>query len=340
MQQALNKRDFLKLASLPAIASWGGRAARAQSTAFVLKCGHVMPATHPTHLRAQEAAAGIRQETQGRVDMQVFPSGQLGSDSDQLSQLRAGAIDFYSLSPLVLGSLVPSAQITGIAFAFADYDHVWAALDGELGKWVRAEIGKTSLFAFENIWDNGFRQMTSQSRPIRSPEDLVGFKMRVAVSPIFTSIFKSLGASPVSINFTEVYSALQTHVVDGMENSLALLDSAKIYEVQKHCAVTNHMWDGFWMLGNQRNFAKLPVEVQQIVRRNLNAAAIKQRQDLRIRNESLVGELAKKGLAFNDAKVTDFRRKLQAVGFYKDWRAKFGDQGWALLEKYAGGLTA
>ena len=336
----LNKREFLKLACVPAFAGRGGSMARAQSPTIVLKCGHIMPAAHPTHVRALEAAEGIRKETRGRVDMQVFPNGQLGSDSDQLSQVRSGAIDFYSLSPLVLGSLVPTAQITGVAFAFPDYDHVWPALDGELGKWVRAEIGKTSLFAFENIWDNGFRQMTSYSKPIHSPDDLAGFKMRVAVSPIFTSTFKGLGASPVSVNFTEVYSALQTHVVDGMENSLALLNSAKIYEVQKHCAVTNHMWDGFWMLGNQKNFARLPVDVQQIVQRNMNAAAIKQRQDLRVQNENLVGELTKKGMAFNNTRAADFRQRLRTSGFYRDWRARFGDQGWSVLEKYAGGLTA
>jgi tripartite ATP-independent transporter DctP family solute receptor len=335
----LNKRAFLKAASLPLAASLGLSARPANAAEFTLKCSHVLPATHPTHLRLVEAGEQIRKETKGRVELQAFSSGQLGTDMDQLSQLRAGALDFFSLSPLVLGSLIPTAQITGIAFGFSNYDSVWAAMDGGLGEWVRKEIQKSSLFALETIWDNGFRQMTSGRKPIHTPADLADFKMRVAVSPIFTSVFKGLGASPVSVNFTEVYSALQTHIADGMENSLSLLHTAKIYEVQKFCAMTNHMWDGFWMLGNQRNFARLPGELQQIVRRRLNEAGLKQRADVRKLNDGLVGELTAKGMQFNDTKNRQFRDKLRAAGFYQEWRSKFGAEGWGLLEKYAGSLA-
>jgi len=336
---AISKRSFLKTAALPLAGAVGLTARQAYAAEFTLKCSHVLPSTHPTHTRCLEAAEKIRKESNGRIELQVFASGQLGTDMDQLSQLRAGALDFFSLSPLVLGSLIPTAQITGLAFAFSKYDDVWAALDGDLGEWVRKEIQKSSLFAFDTIWDNGFRQMTSGRKPIHTPADLVDFKMRVAVSPIFTSVFKGLGASPVSINFTEVYSALQTRIADGMENSLSLLHTAKIYEVQKYCAMTNHMWDGFWMLGNQRNFARLPSELQQIVQRAMNEAGLKQRADVRKLNESLVGELTGKGLAFNDTKNQQFRDKLRSAGFYEDWRKRFGPDGWAKLEKYTGALA-
>jgi len=335
----ITKRSFLKAAALPLAGGTALLARHSHAAEFNMKCSHVLPSSHPTHLRMQEAADRIRTESKGRIDLQVFASGQLGTDMDQLSQLRAGALDFFSLSPLVLGRFIPAAQITGLAFAFSNYDGVWAGLDGDLGAWVRKEIQKTTLFAFESIWDNGFRQMTSGRKAIQAPEDLVDFKMRVAVSPIFTSVFKSLGASPVSINFTEVYSALQTRIADGMENSLSLLHSAKIYEVQKFCALTNHMWDGFWMLGNQRNFARLPADLQQVVRRSMNDAAIKQRADVRKLNESLVGELTSKGMQFNDTKNQQFRSKLSAAAFYQDWQKKFGTEGWAVLEKYAGALA-
>lgn len=335
----ITKRSFLKAASLPVAAGLGLAAPTARAAEFTLKCSHVLPATHPTHLRLVEAGEKIQNESKGRIELQAFSSGQLGTDMDQLSQLRAGALDFFSLSPLVLGSLIPTAQITGIAFAFSDYEKVWAALDGQLGEWVRKEIQKSSLFALETIWDNGYRQMTSGRKAIHAPSDLVDFKMRVAVSPIFTSVFKGLGASPVSVNFTEVYSALQTHIADGMENSLSLLHTAKIYEVQKFCALTNHMWDGFWMLGNQRNFARLPGELQQIVRRNLNEAGVRQRADVRKLNDGLVGELTAKGMQFNDTRNAPFRDKLRAAGFYREWRTKFGAEGWGLLEKYAGSLA-
>ena len=151
-----------------------------------------------------------------------------------LSQLRSGAIDFFTLSGLILATLVPPASINGIGFAFKDYDTVWKAMDGKLGAYVRAEIDKRGLIAMDKMWDNGFRQITSSTHPIKAPADLKGFKIRVPVSPLWTSMFQALGASPISINFTEVYSALQTKIAEGQENPLTLIQIAKLYEVQKY----------------------------------------------------------------------------------------------------------
>ena len=115
---------------------------------------------------------------------------------------------------------------------------------------------------FEKIWDNGFRQTTSSSRPINGPGDYKGFKIRVPVSPLWTSMFKAFDAAPASINFNEVYSALQTKIVEGQENPLALISTAKLYEVQKYCSLTNHMWDGYWFLANRRALEALPPDVR------------------------------------------------------------------------------
>src|SRR6266542_5495273 len=113
--------------------------------------------------------------------------------------------------------------------------------------------------------------------PINTPDDLKGFKIRVPVSPLWTSMFRAFGASPASINFSEVYSALQTKVVEGQENPLSVIDIAKLYEVQKYCSITNHMWDGFWFLANNAAYKKLPNDLQEIVAKNLNAAALNAR---------------------------------------------------------------
>ena len=186
-------------------------------------------------MRQQEAATRIKEATGGRVEIQLFPNNQLGSDTDMLSQLRSGAIDFFSLSGLILSTLVPVASINGIGFAFKDYDTVWNTMDGKLGAYVRGEIGKRGLIAMDKMWDNGFRQITSSTRPIRTPADLKGFKIRVPISPLWTSMFQAFGASPISINFSEVYSALQTKIAEGQENPLSLIEIAKLYEVQKYC---------------------------------------------------------------------------------------------------------
>src|ERR1700742_4750052 len=133
------------------------------------------------------------------------------------------APESHPLSGLILSTLIPIASINGIGFAFPDYDTVWKAMDGELGAFVRGEIAKANLVAMDKIWDNGFRQTTSSSKPIKSPDDYKGFKIRVPVSPLWTSMFKAFDASPASINFSEVYSSLQTKIVEGQENPLALI---------------------------------------------------------------------------------------------------------------------
>ncbi|MCX7322578.1 MAG: TRAP transporter substrate-binding protein DctP, partial [Hyphomicrobiales bacterium] len=201
----ISRRTLLKASA--AATAFGGVSmpwlARAQQAEYVYKYANNLPDTHPMNIRAREMSAAIKTETNGRVDLQVFPNNQLGSDTDMLSQIRSGGVEFFTLSGLILATLVPAASINGIGFAFKDYATVWKAMDGKLGAHVRSEIGKRGLIAFDNIWDNGFRQITSSGRPVKGPADLKGFKIRVPVSPLWTSMFTALGASPISINFAE-----------------------------------------------------------------------------------------------------------------------------------------
>ncbi|WP_027578375.1 TRAP transporter substrate-binding protein [Bradyrhizobium sp. Ai1a-2] len=313
--------------------------ARAQTAEFTYKYANNLPDSHPMNVRAREMAAAIKAETNGRFDLQVFPNNQLGSDTDVLSQIRSGGVEFFTLSGLILSTLVPAASINGIGFAFPDYDTVWKAMDGGLGAYVRGEIKKAGLEVMDKIWDNGFRQTTSSTKPINGPEDYKGFKIRVPVSPLWTSMFKAFDAAPASINFSEVYSALQTRIVEGQENPLAIISTAKLYEVQKYCSLTNHMWDGFWFLANRRAWSQLPEDVTTIVAKNVNAAAVNERADVAKLNASLQQELAGKGLVFNQPGITPFREKLRAAGFYAEWKGKYGDQAWELLEKSVGKLS-
>jgi len=291
------------------------------------------------NIRGREMAELVKNESKGRMEIQIFPNNQLGTDTDMLSQLRSGAIQFFNLSPGILQILVPNSFISGIGFAFKDYNQVWAAMDGDLGAYVRAEIAKKGLRAFEKILDNGYRQTTTSTKPIKTPDDFKGMKLRVPPSPLWTSLFKALGASPASINFAEVYTALQTKTVEGQENPLAIIDTARLYEVQKYCSLTNHMWDGFWPLANQEAWDKLPKDLQEIVTRNMNATTVKQRADTKKLNDTLRTELSKKGLIFNTVNPDLFRNALRKAGFYAEWRKKFGEEAWLLLEKYVGRIS-
>jgi TRAP-type transport system periplasmic protein len=337
----LSRRAVLKGSTAAAVLGGVGAplVARAQSAEFSYKYANNLPDSHPLNTRAKEMAAAIKAETNGRFDLQIFPYNQLGSDTDMLSQIRSGGIEFFTLSGLILSTLVPAASINGIGFAFPDYDTVWKAMDGDLGGYVRGEISKAGLVVMDKIWDNGFRQTTSSSKPINGPEDFKGFKIRVPVSPLWTSMFKAFDAAPASINFSEVYSALQTKVVEGQENPLAIISTAKLYEVQKFCSLTNHMWDGFWFLANRRAWDAVPLDVRATVAKHINAAAVNERDDVAKLNASLKEDLAGKGLAFNQPAVAPFREKLRSAGFYAEWKGRYGDQAWELLEKAVGKLS-
>ncbi|HEY9572598.1 MAG TPA: TRAP transporter substrate-binding protein, partial [Pusillimonas sp.] len=274
---------------------------------FRYKYANNLPPSHPMNKRAKEMAKKIEEETDGRFKLQIFPSSQLGSDTETLNQLRSGAVEFFTLSGLILSTLVPAAAISGIGFAFPDYDTVWKSMDGKLGAYIRGEIEKSGLVVMDKIWDNGFREVTTSTKPITSPDDFHDLKIRVPVSPLWTSMFKALKAAPTSINFNEVYSALQTKVVDAQENPLAIIQTAKLYEVQTYCSLTNHMWDGFWFLGNKAAWDRLPKDIQTVVARHINEAGMNERNDVHALNDELQKKLTEEGMQFNTPDVAPIR---------------------------------
>jgi tripartite ATP-independent transporter DctP family solute receptor len=338
--QPTTRRHLLRqIGALPAAALGAGLPGFARAAEYSLKYGNNLPVTHPLNVRAQEAADRIAKESKGRVEIKIFPNNQLGGDTDMLAQVRSGGLDFFTPSALVIATLVPVAAINATGFAFADYNQVWAAMDGKVGAHVRAAIAKSRLHAFEKMWDNGFRQMTSSKAPIATAKDMDGLKIRVPVSPLSVSMFKGLGASPASLQFSEVYSALQTKIVDAQENPLPIIQVAKLFEVQKHCSLSNHIWDGFWFIANGRMWEGLPADLKTVVSSAINDAGLKQREDIKKLNETLQADLSAKGLAFNKANPDSFRAKLREAGFYAEWKDRFGAEAWGLLEQSVGKLA-
>jgi tripartite ATP-independent transporter DctP family solute receptor len=335
-----SKRATLRTLAVASAATFAAGMPRfARAADFSFKYGHNLPVTHPLHIRAQEAADRIAAESKGRVEIKIFPNNQLGGDTDMLAQVRSGGIDFFTPSALVVATLVPVAAINAVGFAFADYKQVWSAMDGGLGAHVRAALDKVRLHAFEKMWDNGFRQTTTSNKPIETAKDMDGLKIRVPVSPLSIAMFKALGASPTSLQFSEVYTALQTKVVDAQENPLPIIQVAKLYEVQKYCSLTNHIWDGFWFLMNGASWDRLPADLKTIVANAINDAGVKQREDIAKFNATVVADLKSKGLAFNQPAPDSFRTKLRESGFYEDWKKRFGNDAWALLEQASGKLA-
>jgi TRAP-type transport system periplasmic protein len=310
----------------------------AHAAEFTYKFATGQDPSHPVNKRAQDAIDRIRHATGGRLEIKLFPANQLGSDTDLLSQVRSGGVEFFNQASVVLSTLVPSAGIVNTGFAFHGYDEVWKAMDGPLGAYVRAQIEKAGLLTMSRPWDNGFRHVTTSTKPVHSAEDLKGMKLRVPAAPMLSSLFTALGASPTPINFNEVYSALQTRLVEGQENPLAIISTARLYEVQKYCSLTNHVWDAYWILGNRRAVERLPKDIQEVVRRELDKAALDERADIAALSGSLRTDLAAKGVQIIEPDKAAFKQALAKGSFYKDLRAKFGDDAWKLLQGSVGEL--
>jgi tripartite ATP-independent transporter DctP family solute receptor len=338
MTQPLSRGRFVA-GSAAALASIAVVKAPASAAQWTYKYASNVSLDHPLNVRMRECWNAVQKETGGRLEVQIFPNNQLGGDTQALQQLRSGALQFFTLDGGILQSVVPVAAIQGVGFAFKDSGEAFRAMDGALGDHVRTAIRGAGLYVHPRMWENGMRQITSSAKPIRTSADLAGFKIRTPPGELWVDLFKSLGAAPAPLNFNEVYTALQTRVFDGQENPYAIIDTARLYEVQKYLSVTNHMWSAYHFLGNQEAWNALPHDVQAVVERNLTKYALLQRRDTNLRNESLSEKLARRGMTINRADTSGFRGKLAGSGFYTKWRDKFGPQAWALLEHTSGKLA-
>ena len=334
----LTRRRFVT-GSAAALASIAFVRAPARAATWTYRYASNLTVDHPLNVSMRQCWNAVRDETGGRLDVKMFPNSQLGGDTAVLTLLRAGAVQFFTLDGGILQGVVPVAAIQGIGFAFKDSADAFRALDGALGDYVRKEIGAKGLYVHPKMWENGMRQITSNTKPIRSADDLANFTIRTPAGALWGDLFKSFGASPTPINFNETYTALQTKIVDGEENPYAIIDSAHLYEVQRYLSVTNHMWSAYHFLGNNTAWLALPADVRAIVERNLTRYALQQRVATAERNASLADQLARRGMKINQAETESFRTRLQTSGFYRKWKATFGQTAWDLLEANSGKLA-
>ena len=245
----------------------------ARGEQFRWRFGHDYPVDSPLHVRLVQTMEKIKKDTNGQVEIHVYPDSTLGSDPAMLEQLRVGALDMLAYSGGILDGLVPLSSIESVAFVFPTVQVAHAAMDGDLGALIRQAILDKGLVAMERVWDDGFREFTSSKAPIRTVDDLQGMKLRVAPSKLRLDTFRTLGASPTPIAANELYTALQSHLVDGQETPLTAIKQFRVFEVQKYCSLTHHMWTDHWILAHLEKWNSLPRNFQTIVRNRINEAA-------------------------------------------------------------------
>lgn len=289
----MNRQTFLRTVLAAATGVLCATAVQAQSVKLTL--GHGAAIGNPRHEAAVKFAEAVKARSGGRIEVQVAPSAQLGDDAAMVTALRTGALDLSANSQGAVANAVPEYAAFGMPFLFASPAAAFKLLDGPLGKELADRSADKGLVLL-GTWDNGIRQMTNGKRPIHKPEDLKGLKMRVPPDATLVDIMKALGAESQQIKFAELYVALQQGVVDGQENPLVNFHASKLYEVQKHLAMTNHQFQMTPFLMSKRSWDRLSDADRKLIQEAAAEATALQRRLSAEADEKLLAELKAKGV--------------------------------------------
>ncbi|MEA4880028.1 MAG: DctP family TRAP transporter solute-binding subunit [Synergistaceae bacterium] len=230
---------------------------------MTLKLGHIADPQNPYAQGGEKFAELVKEKTGGAIEVQVFPSSQLGNQRDLIEGLTFGTVDMTFTSTAVLGNFLPEAAVFDLPFIFRDIPHAYKALD-TVGMEIVKPIEKRGIKVLA-MFENGVRHMTNNRNPIRKPEDMKGLKIRVMEQPIYIEMIKILGASPTPMAFGELFTALQQGVVDGQENPAAHIYTSRFFEVQKYISLTAHTYSAEPLLIAMSVWTKLPEKHQKAI---------------------------------------------------------------------------
>jgi tripartite ATP-independent transporter DctP family solute receptor len=300
---------------------------------------HNQAASGPLHRNLTAMWAAVAAETNGRVETTVYAENNklAGGDPDALKMLIAGEIQFFTLMGGIIGTAVPVAEAQQLPFAFKSAAEAHKAIDGPLGRYIGEEMAAKGMHLFPVAgFDNGMRQVAAIPRPVITPEDFAGMKIRVPPGQMMIDTFGAFGAQPVTTPANQIYDALKTGRVDAQENPLAILQGFRLYELVKYVSLTNHMWSGFNAMAHPATWKALPDDIRNTIESNVTKYVRQQRQDQAALNADLREDFARRGLVFNEIDQAAFRARLPEV--YKVWKEKLGSKCWSLVEAEVGKL--
>jgi TRAP-type transport system periplasmic protein len=306
----MNRKTFSLSALAVACATLAPLAAHAQ--AIKLTLGHGAAPGNARHEAALKFAEVAKAKSQGRIDVQVAPSGQLGDDAAMVTALRTGALDMSANSQGAVANAVPEYAAFGMPFLFTSAAGAFKVLDGPLGKELADKSAEKGLVVL-GYWDNGIRHMTTSKKPITKVDDMKGLKMRTPPDTVLVDIMKSLGAEAQQIKFAELYVALQQGVVDGQENPIMNIHASKLYEVQKHLALTSHQFQMTPFLMGKRSWDRLSDADKKIVQEAAAEATALQRKLSADSEDKLLADLKAKGVQVTAVDKAAFEKATSAV---------------------------
>ena len=290
----------------------------AHAQAVKLTLAHGAAPGNPRHEAALKFAEVLKAKTSGRIEVQVAPSAQLGDDAAMVTALRTGALDISANSQGAVANAVPEYGAFGMPFLFSDVKQAWSLLDGPVGEELSKRTAAKGMVVL-GYWDNGIRHVTNSKRAIKAPADIKGLKIRTPPDTMTVDIMQALGADTQQIKFAELYVALQQGVVDGQENPLANIASAKLYEVQKYLSLTGHKYEANPFVMGKRSWDRLSPADQKVVMEAAAEATQLQRKLSKEADEKLAADLKSKGVEINTVDRKAFIDATKPV--YAKWSA-------------------
>jgi len=235
----------------------------------VLKLAHLNP-QQPFDVASAAMAAVFKSEVEsnsnGQIKVDIFPNGVLGKEAETMVQVKSGVVQSFISSSGGMAQFYPLIDVTNMPFAFSSYNVGYKVYDGDFGKELAADIEKKAGFKVLGFGESGgFLRITNGKHPIKSPADMKGIKLRTMALPLHQAIVKALGASPTTVAWAEVYTSLQTGVVDGQMNPISIIAMAKFQEVQKYITLTNHLYAPYVWVMNPKFYASLSPDLQNVV---------------------------------------------------------------------------
>jgi tripartite ATP-independent transporter DctP family solute receptor len=281
----------------------GAEQAAAQT---VLKFGHYNAESHPVHKAALQFKTNVEKRTNGAIKIEIYPNNTLGSPPEILEQTRNGVVDIAVPTSGQLDKYDKAFAALMLPFAFNDIDHARRAMDGPMLQWLSPLAEKAGLEII-GVWEYGFRNLTNSKHPINTPADVKGLKIRTPPEIQLSAAMAALGANVQKIGFPELYLALSQGVVDGEENPVATIASAKFYEVQKYLALTRHTYQAIYQVVNLDTWKKLTPDQQKIMREEGAAAGKLTRELLQGQEKGLIEELKAKGMQVTTPDLKPFK---------------------------------
>jgi tripartite ATP-independent transporter DctP family solute receptor len=242
-----------------------------------LKFAFSLAKDHPLGQGAQKFADLVAQKSGGKIKVNLFPNAVLGGDPQNLSAVRGGTLDFTSMATGLLAGIDKQFMVFDFPFLFNSPEEAYALSDGPIGTRLMNGLQAHGLVGL-GIWDLGFRNMTNSKRPIERVEDLQGLKLRVIAAPIYLDMFNTLGANPVPMTFGEVYGALESKAIDGQDNPVGVIESAKFAEVQKYMSLTRHIYTGMPVLMSKKTWDGMSATERNIITEAANEAKAEERR--------------------------------------------------------------